>query len=490
MTSKISRACDGCRLRKVKCNGLQPCQQCNHLDLSCRFSLAKERDQRKTVRGRLVAQLKSGQPQEQQQQQQVPYSDDFFFGLLSDYETVVYPVNPVITRAEMAESIKQMHTDSTHESLVYAFAGVTINLTQATWRDVDGDIAARIRDMMDRSFTARSRAGDDTMQIIDVSVHRIMTCVFLEICLMAFNRYDRAFLMLREAISMIQMMETENNKREAKPISDAELARRQRLYWELFIHERFLTIMSSYPSVLSPLPAGLPGEDPKVPRHVHIGFTRLIKLFLIMDEQLLSHWIAQGRSGDAPTTMTPSWIEQKQQELDDDELSARHDASSQAGLTESQVADLFITRLWLRTLVWQLAMSRYLLSSAPPTSAHEAMSLSFPAERLSTQLRSLVVRMKSLASITMHGSGILQKLFEITNTIADVMTLMALRSTADDVAGRQRVVDLIFLIEMLLSFERIDQVQGRILRTKIEALKDKIFGTGITLEIHSPGHGQ
>lgn len=85
-------------------------------------------------------------------------------------------------------------------------------------------------------------------------------------------------------------------------------------------------------------------------------------------------------------------------------------------LSAMQQADLIITRQWLRTLTWQMAMSNTLLSSVPQS---ESLSLTLPT-RLSSQLRQFLRRM-SHDSIRIHGSGILSKLFEITDTIADVM---------------------------------------------------------------------
>lgn len=63
-----------------------------------------------------------------------------------------------------------------------------------------------------------------------------------------------------------------------------------------------------------------------------------------------------------------------------------------------------------------MVMSNTLLSSVPQS---ESLSLTLPL-RLSSQLRQFLGRM-SHNSIGIHGSGILSKLFEITDTIADVV---------------------------------------------------------------------
>jgi hypothetical protein len=156
---------------------------------------------------------------------QHPYPESFFTNLLSDYEKVVYPVNPVITSREIADSIQQMRSDTTRASLVYAFAVVTINLSQTPWQ-LDREKSSTIRDLMWRSRCAQHRVDpDDPLREMPISIPGIVTCIFMEICMLAFKRYDQSFATLREAIAMIQMLRVHRNGVESK----LELARRQRL---------------------------------------------------------------------------------------------------------------------------------------------------------------------------------------------------------------------------------------------------------------------
>jgi hypothetical protein len=227
---------------------------------------------------------------------QHPYPESFFTNLLSDYEKVVYPVNPVITSREIADSIQQMRSDTTRASLVYAFAVVTINLSQTPWQ-LDREKSSTIRDLMWRSRCAQHRVDpDDPLREMPISIPGIVTCIFMEICMLAFKRYDQSFATLREAIAMIQMLRVHRNGVESK----LELARRQRLYSEMFVHERFLTIMGNYPCILTPLCTGMPPEDPTIPRHVDVGFSLIVRLFHIMDDDFLAHWAAQDGRAQAP----------------------------------------------------------------------------------------------------------------------------------------------------------------------------------------------
>ncbi|KAJ6442299.1 C6 transcription factor [Purpureocillium lavendulum] len=327
------------------------------------------------------------------------YSQDFFMKLLPEYEQLVYPVNPVLTPDELRDSIANMHASFEDAALVHAFGAVTINLTQTSWT-LHGDIAAQMTSLIQYSLWAHRKAemGRDSD-----GAHYLQ-------CEMPMTRFDRSFASLRESITMIQML--------------------NRMYWEAYIHERFI---------------GLPLTDTDVPPYVTVGFNRLIRLFQIMDPPLLAHWTAQTMHSDDAPTMTAQWIESKQAQLDADEAetadAARDLSASGAGaLSEEQ----------------HLALSHGLLRSAPPRDAHEGLSLHFPAQRLSAQLRGLVSRLGNMSSIVIHGSGILQKLFEITST--------------DE--ARARIEDFLFIVRFIFGFERTQKHQRDYLREKLDALRE------------------
>ena len=54
---RVSKACDACKRRKVKCNGQERCQQCSHLGLRCVYSATgKLRSQGK--RGHIISEFR------------------------------------------------------------------------------------------------------------------------------------------------------------------------------------------------------------------------------------------------------------------------------------------------------------------------------------------------------------------------------------------------------------------------------------------------
>lgn len=392
-------------------------------------------------------------------------------------------MNPIITNQELRAAIENMHNSFEDAALVYAFGAVTINLAQTS-----NDVHKTLPDLMDMSLQAHARAGIGSIRggglfgELPVSVKRVVTCIYLEICMMAYKLYDRSFALLREAIAMVQIMQVRAKSLSQFSTDPRENARRRRMYWELFIHERFLSIAAGHATTLPPLPEGPPTGDDSIPIHVEVGFNRIISMFCILDDRFLDLWNSQTASLPFVAPVTSEWIEAKQSELDKDEQDTAASQSKMAmdgyePLNELQLADLFVTRLWMRTLVWQIALSCGHLRSDPTQTTHEGLSLHFPAHRLSSELRSLVTRLGSVASVGTHGSGILEKLFEITSTIADVLALpMAQSETQHE--DRSRMDDFEFLVQFLLGFERVNGQQKVYIQDKLLALQQQYSPSG------------
>lgn len=533
------RACESCRIRKVKCSSGQPCSQCAQLGLPCAVVAGRPK-RSNPVRGRLIAKAKGEEDESTRSlSATVPglgsFSPAFFFDLLPAFEQLVYPFNPVICPDDLYHAIHAMDDSIEDRALVFAFAAATLFLAAEPSNAMSSPspspsiapspgrraVRTQVETLVQHSLDAHKRlenlhsadgdegiGGDDggvglvVAEEPPVTIKRIVTCIFLEISMMGFRNYTRSFSLLREAITMLQIMQVRRPAIAAGSGDDA--ARYQRLYWEAFIHERFLTIAAGYPSILPPLP-GTDGRghrvsllpDPTVPLHIKLGFGRLVQLFLVMDEQFLKYWGQQGPGqttlGDGDASVAVAWIEAKQAQLDVDEAEVQQiadaaNASDSSGLTELQHADLFVTRLWLRTLVWQLALARGLLRSDPAAhyhpghsgghnAVHEGLSLHFPAQRLSVQLRLLVSQLASVASIGQQGSGIVQKLFEITSTIADVLTLPRSIEQREQSKGhegqrtRHDVTDFVFLVQFVSQFARIREQQKAYLWDKVDQLR-------------------
>lgn len=376
----------------------------------------------------------------------------YFLDLIPDYLTYVYPLNPVIPETDIRQCVAQIHTNRESACFLYAFAAVTINLTRSEQVQFAPDIKEQIAALLNRSFDQR----DPMTFQSEPSLLKVFTNVFVQICLLGLRRNNLGFFYLREAISMLHMLNIDSAEAmSALPLS--ERAKHQRAYWECFIHERFLALSDFKPICLRPLPS-LPDRDPDLERTIEEGWNHIIQTFVLVDNNFVDFW-----TGDR-TQVTAAWVERKHAELDDAAWT-----SEVSILTEMQQADLIITRQWLRTLTWQMAMSNFLLSRDEDATT-EQLSLAMPL-KLSSQLRGFLSRL-SQSSVGIHGSGILNKLFEITDTIADVVIHIP-REFATREDTLHRVDDILFLKRFIFSFPRLDAMHKRILKSKFEQMREK-----------------
>ncbi|KAF2790916.1 hypothetical protein K505DRAFT_250117 [Melanomma pulvis-pyrius CBS 109.77] len=474
---RVAKACDACKLRKVKCNGQERCQQCSHLGLRCVYTVSAKQRVQYGKRGHLISEYKNktanvvaaappilpaspssvGYPSPYGQLAErdplspgvarIPYSQSFFLDLIPEYMEGVYPVQPVITENELRQYIQAMEFDQEIQSFMYAFAACTLNLTCYGDKRTE-EVLQTIEILMNRSIeTLRPPLAN-----FRSSVMRAMQSMFIHNCLMSMQASDAAFHYMRDSISAIQLLRIDSADIMA-PLPPHERSRRQRLYWQAYIHERFVAILDYRQAILPPLD-NLPEDDPTIPLSVHEGFNQIIKLFRLLDSEFLKNWLG---SQNQASSVTCAWVEAKSRELEGDE-----DLNSTA-LSMMQRADLVITREWLRTIVWRLAMSQALLSSR---TSKECLSLLFPV-RLSKSLRQQVASM-SREDIEVHGSSIVQKLFEITDTIVDVL-LHVPAATLEETA--LRIEDFLFILDFVLLFPALDPTRRSILLEKLERLQ-------------------
>lgn len=554
--SNSRRACDGCRIRKVKCSGSSPCTQCGHLGLRCTFDKPTQ-GRKPRIRNRLIRELRqkhgsstslttndgdddaNGEtahpinnnnakpasssikspanndfdhfPSSHKQSPLEPnYTQAFFTALIPDFEELVFPVQPVSSAAELRAAIANMHDSLGDAALVYAFAAVTINQNPASWAPSPHRCAQRVVHLLRLCFRAlrqaQANSDSEVLSELPFTAKRVVTCVFLGTTLMAFNRLDRAFTVLREGIALFQSITygaTLRGNAAAGRWTGEERARYQRLYWLMYIHERFLSLSAGVPCILPEIDmSSLHGAVENLEPRVQLGFCSLVALFRLVDDAFLAHWMLQRDSTPTASMMMPAaakeltveWIQHKQTQLDQDEERAAQDEeelrrSGKGLLTEFQRVDLSITRLWLRTLVWQLALSHGLLTSVVAPSSqrnHDGLLLHFPARRLSRQLGSLVSHLETVDSVSAHGCGILQKLFEITSSAADVLSLpaptpslqgspSASRHSEDGAWGydQDSVGDLVLSISFLLGLNSVDAYQRQYLKAKLRLLQER-----------------
>lgn len=388
----------------------------------------------------------------------LPLFDTHFFYdfMIPQYMQRVYPLTPVLGDTELSAYVANMANDDDSACLVYVCSAITLLLVQndKPWTP---DCYKQATELMGLSIQLLK-----PFNLVDhrPTLARLLSRIFIEMCMLVMHKVELAFFYLREAISMILMQGTDrflDGGDDDNPATDPreERTRRMRIYYLCFIHERHLCIEAQMLVCLDPLPS-LPDVADAEPSSIERGWNHIIQTFTVIDHDFARFWRGD-RSG---ASVTAAWILKKHQELTDDSWQHAVDI-----LPFTQQADLIITRQWLRTLTWQIATSNALLSSDAGES--EGLSLFMPL-RLSTQLKVFLSRMSSEA-LAVHGMGIIEKLFEITTTIADAVVALGSGGFLEET--RSNVHDLISVKSFLLKLPHLKPIHRNIVESKMSLVK-------------------
>jgi len=383
------------------------------------------------------------------------HDSTFFEAFLEDYELFVYPFHPIITPAEAKAAITEIQHSLEARAFVYALVAVTINLASG-----NSNSGSNISVQVDHWITEAIKVQASVLTKGDFTVRRIITVQWMHVCLMGLRQFDLAFYYLRQSVSMVQVLRGSEFGSMALS-GEVEKARRQRLYWEVFVHERFFAISRHEQAILLPL-THPPEPDVSIPYSVDCGFRQIIRLFLHIDPEFLTVWNNNATDrGHVPAT----WIEAKHRMIEAEHTDTGLEV---AGLSDWQLADLVITKHWIHMLLWQIAVSQCMLSS---TAREQSMSLLFPV-RVSSQLRGIITRL-SKETFMIHGTAMQQKLFEITDTIANVINTVPASSHEET---KERISGFAFLVDFMFSLPRPDKVQKEVLSNKVELLRSRFPG--------------
>ncbi len=137
---------------------------------------------------------------------------------------------------------------------------------------------------------------------------------------------------------------------------------------------------------------------------IHDGFMRLVNSYHLLDSSFVDSW--NESTGAPASTLTYTALQRQ--------LNRPH--PSDVPLTDIQKADILVTQQWLRLIVWQSSMRQGLLSSS---AEDESMTFRYPLKIAHSLLH--VISSLPTTSIEVHGMGMFEKIFEIGNTMLDVM---------------------------------------------------------------------
>ncbi|KAF9883382.1 hypothetical protein FE257_003549 [Aspergillus nanangensis] len=466
-TAVTKRACDGCKIRKIKCAGGQPCQACTNARIKCTYIRVQQ------PRGpqRLRSTTKYLIDQTQRQQDDVASSTASLGGTtggtlpedsrlptnilaspLYIYHVRMYPVWPIVD-VEHVISRLQQDPDSDETLETYALATAVAAATIAQLRL--GSSACAEKSLAADTFAAESlRVRASSGYRSRLSLNSVRTSFFLHVYYEnQKSGGSESLLYLREAISLAQMMHLHRESAYAA-LPKEEQQMRRRVLWLLFVTERGVCILHKLPVVLKTNIA-TPDLDVNDEPQVLPAFLKLLGLFRLFEQSKMFSLIEEddptstSTSNPLPQQVGTTPLDKRLFDLLQDNL---QDSSALLDhISDVQKADLCVTRQWMRMILWRFSSKTnnpsYLSTSSSYSSS--PTSPSFPV-MVAKDLLTIVSQLPRTA-IEAHGLGMELKLYEIANSLADAVMNLALLPRAPVWDGETRPSSILTRLHSILS---------------------------------------
>ncbi|KAF2736125.1 hypothetical protein EJ04DRAFT_575594 [Polyplosphaeria fusca] len=443
------RACDPCSVRKVRCDGNQPCSRCAAASWECTYLKThgksgpkgprrtteaairrlQERNRPDTARARSESDtsLEDGSPSTidypllddlsqvrspdidsigwpdtvlsptfpEQRQEPQRISIACLSQYLEVYQNRGYPIWPVVDTETLIARLLTHQEDMEAYGLAAAICAATLGQFQIDAEPkspVEGHY--RVSCALFESEAKRSREATDHLE--NVTISSLLTSFFLHVFSADTGRMTASTVLLGEAITKAHILGL-HRVPHYTPLDIEQQQHHLRIYWLLFITERAHSIQHDVPTMLKRSPE-LPRLENLNDGSIEPAFIQLCRLFNILDATITAD----------PSTAREA-LALAQQQLNDD-------TPSRSLQNELQRADISMTQQWMRIFLWQHALGVTNMRASNP---EDEFSFSFPARVAQNVLTSLSSLSKE--SIEAHGPGMESKLFDIASSLADVM---------------------------------------------------------------------
>lgn len=312
----------------------------------------------------------------------------------------IYPIMPLVHMPTLRASINRP-LEMSEKNLLYSLCALTSTHMSGKSILAPGPPSweAAGRFFLDECISVRQHYDF----VEDKSLSAVISSYFVSTAFFELNQNRKSWYYLREALTMGQDLGFHDEKSYVG-LSQAEALCRRRTFWILYVTERSFAILRHKPLTLQKTPAFPSTLHEYESPEIHTGFMHLVNSYHLLDSSFVDSW---NESAEAPnSTLTYTALQQQ----------LSRPQAHNVPLTDIQKADILVTQQWLRLIIWQSSMRQGLLSS---TAADESMTFRYPL----TIAHSLLDVISSLptTSIEVHGMGIFEKIFEIGNTMLDVM---------------------------------------------------------------------
>ncbi|KAJ0418991.1 hypothetical protein BJY00DRAFT_172710 [Aspergillus carlsbadensis] len=469
----LTLPCDACSFRRVKCDGKNPCSTCVRREQPCTYLKVRKRrgpkGPRRSTNARVQAMQKdlgieksfrmrgsslsasddspaSPQPSDSPQPARRRIALSTYYTYIDIFRSQLYTVWPIVS----INALKARLSDS--ESIEsYALAAALCAATLAQLR-LPGHNRPQEPLLVSSSDFVREcirfRADFDYQST--ASLDSLLTSLFLHMYYANVDQIPLATFALRDAITHAHLLSLGNGQLHKDPQPENRQLR-LRVYWILLVTERTFCMQHNLPITLQTIDdLPVPIDDGDTDPALLTGFCNLVRLFTRIDGPLIQ----------PPHLSTPHSTYSRAR-ITDIQEALQTGATKNPFIDEVQRVDIWVTLAWLSSLLWQYSASHFMLT---PETSNPFFSPSYPFF-IARNFLTLVCN-ASLDSIRPHGYGMEIKLFQLANSLIDVLTFVPSLAKAydgTDWGPEHAVVELQNLLGIVAggNSERLDKLHMR-----------------------------
>ncbi|RAL16291.1 putative C6 transcription factor [Aspergillus homomorphus CBS 101889] len=485
MRHLVKKACDECIARKVRCTGTSPCDTCRQSPRQVKCTYLKPVQRRGPKVRRFTAQARTSTifPTQLVVPDPIPPNNvarehcivDTSISLVALayvvrlYQQSSYSVWPVINTTSLLQKLDSVpHVDTL--CLAMALSAATMAQLQLPPLSINHAGVNHAVDCTTMAAECMRLRASSYREHLDL--RSILVSFFLHVYHAKTNRRNSAMMFIQEAISGARLLGLDAGGMDEQAIAcDADvIANKEVVFLLLWISERgYAMHLGLQPSYTSPivLPDTLSNSNAEVKGLLDLG-----RLFATFDKVSAGDRNANARESAGYLAETEAAL-----------------SALPLNYSSARMADYCITKEWMRTIIWQKALSQRLLSSV---SQIDLLTFRFPA----VVGRALLCSLQGFTETDLLplGRDQLLKCFEVTNSLADIILFTMPASRHSTLQWRPQDF-LHALYQKLLPFLQHDPMLKSLLRAKTaEALVNApalLLGLGCdnsTLTEEVPSH--
>jgi SP family general alpha glucoside:H+ symporter-like MFS transporter len=243
----VLKACDACRRRKIKCDGLQPCLGCRSANLACTFDAPRGQGGNRGVRATVLNDLRAKSHNRNATHEELSSSNllpvvptpqgsgtaPTTFHLLDEcmdaWATYIYPVVPLLDASVVRLHADQASISPTSYRFVKAFLAYVCNFGRIT--DVDNESPGRSALGSGKYWLESAMSAQSSGVVAQPTPLLVYISFFLYGAWAGQGDYQQAWYYLREATTFFTMLRPK--------FEDWYDEKAQRcLFWVLVVSER------------------------------------------------------------------------------------------------------------------------------------------------------------------------------------------------------------------------------------------------------------